>query len=188
MKDMLVISDFAKRDKDPTRMKAVQGRFRLARKFLNPLYPLIIKGYAGRRRTVQAAFGRAMSHTLNNVVRGDFPDFWLDPSLARISNGMLFPLEVDKVSRYGDRIELGWKAACSNIREYSQWDDQVILCAYDIVSGQAAINEDVVLRQDGQLKIDLPSILHGRPVHLYLLLHDREEKLYSTSQYLGLLS
>lgn len=188
MKDMLVISDFTKRDKDPTRMQAVQERFRLARKFLNPLYPLVVKGYAGSKRTVQAAFGRAMSHTLSNVVRGDFPDFWLDPSLARISNGMLFPLEVDQVSRQGEQVELSWKAAGSSIREYSQWDDQVILCAYDIVSGQAAVNEDVVLRRDGQLKIDLPSILHGRPVHLYLLLHDREEKLYSTSQYLGLLS
>ncbi|WP_418360360.1 DUF6266 family protein [Sphingobacterium detergens] len=184
---MLVISDFKKQDKDPTRMQAVQERFRLARKFLNPLYPLIIRGYGSSKGTVQSAFGRAMSHTLTNVIRGDFPDLWIEPSLAKISNGMLLPLAVNTITRHGNRIQLAWDNTGSNIRDYSQWDDQVILCAYDLMAGQAAINEHLILRQDAQLEIDLPSILHGRAVHVYLLLHDREKKLYSRSQYLGLL-
>jgi len=184
---MLVISDFKKQDKDPTRMQAVQERFRLARKFLNPLYPLIIKGYGSSKGTVQSSFGRAMSHTLTNVIKGDFPDFWMEPSLAKISNGMLLPLAVNTIARHENRIQLTWAATDSNIKEYSHWDDQVILCAYDVVAGQAAINEHLILRQDTQLEIDMPSILHGKPVHVYLLLHDREKKLYSRSQYIGLL-
>lgn len=184
---MRVISEFNKQDKDPTRRQAVQERFRLARRFLNPLYPLILKGYGNSKCSVQAAFGRAMSHTLTNVIKGEFPDFRIEPSLAKISNGMLSPLAVNGIARHGDKIQLSWSASESNIKDYSQWDDQVILCAYDLIAGQAAINEHLIIRQDAQLEIDLPSILHGKPVHLYLLLHDREEKLYSRSQYLGLL-
>lgn len=184
---MRVISEFKKQDKDPTRRQAVQERFRLARRFLNPLYPLILKGYGNSKCSVQAAFGRAMSHTLTNVIKGEFPDFRIEPSLAKISNGMLSPLAVNNCARIVNKVLLTWDASESNIKDYNQWDDQVILCAYDITSAQAAINEQPVLRQDTQMAIDLPSILHGKPVHLYLFLHDREEKLYSRSQYLGLL-
>ena len=184
---MRVISEFKRQDKDPTRRQAVQERFRLARRFLNPLYPLILKGYGNSKCSVQAAFGRAMSHTLTNVIKGEFPDFRIEPSLAKISNGMLSPLAVNDCARIVNKIQLTWAASESNIKDYSQWDDQVILCAYDITSAQAAINEQSVLRQDTQLAINLPSILHGKAVHLYLFLHDREEKLYSRSQYLGLL-
>ena len=184
---MLIISDFTKKDKDPTRMQAVQQRFKLARRFLNPLYNLIIKGYAGTKCKAQAAFGRAMSHTLTNVVKGDFPNFRVEPSLAKLSNGMLLPLVIETVSRDANRVAIAWKAADSNIRDYSQWDDQVILCAYDVEGVQAAINEQQVLRSDIRMVIDLPSILHDRPVHLYLLVHDRDQKMYSRSQYLGIL-
>lgn len=183
---MLVISASTKKDKDATRMQAVQERFRMARKFLNPLYPIIVKGYGSRKGTVQSAFGRAMSHTLTNVIKGDYPDFRIEPALAKISNGMLLPLTIHTVSRQGNQIQLTWEAADATIKEYSQWDDEVILCAYDVVAGLAAINEHLVLRQDRQLRIDLPSMLHGQAVHLYLLLHDRDKMLYSRSQYLGL--
>ncbi len=184
---MRVISEVKKQDKDPTRKQAVQERFKLARRFLNPLYPLVVKGFGNSKCTVQQAFGRAMSHTLTNVIKGDFPDFSVDPSLAKISNGMLSPLSVDSCVRTINKIKLTWDPSESNIKDYSQWDDKVILCVYDIIQAQAAINEVLVLRQDVNMEIDLPSILHEKPVHLYLFLHDREEKLFSRSQYLGLL-
>lgn len=184
---MLVISDFTKQDKDLTRVQAVRQRFKLARKFLNPLYPLLVKGYGNVKHTKQKAFGRAMSHTLTNVIKGDFPDFRVDPSQAKLSNGMLLQLHINHVRREGNKIRLTWDTKVSSVMDYSQWDDQVLLCVYDLIGEQAAINEHTVLRQDGLLEIDLPSILHGKQVHLYLLLHDREAKFYSRSQYLGLL-
>ncbi|WP_240199561.1 DUF6266 family protein [Sphingobacterium siyangense] len=183
---MLVISEFKKQDKDPTRRQAAQDRFRLARRFLNPLYPLILKGFSHSKCTVQVAFGRAMSHTLTNVIQGEYPDFEIVPALAKISNGMLSPLAVNSCVRTSNTIQLSWDVTESNIKDYSQWDDQVILCAYDVIGGQAAINEQQVLRKDLQMTIELPSILHDKAVHLYLFLHDRDENLYSRSQYLGL--
>ena len=181
---MLVISEFKKQDKDPTRRQAAQDRFRLARRFLNPLYPLILKGFSHSKCTVQVAFGRAMSHTLTNVIQGEYPDFEIVPALAKISNGMLSPLAVNSCVRTSNTIQLSWDVTESNIKDYSQWDDQVILCAYDVIGGQAAINEQQVLRKDLQMTIELPSILHDKAV--YLFLHDRDENLYSRSQYLGL--
>lgn len=182
-----MISEFKKQAKDPTRRQATQERFRLARRFLNPVYPLILKGFANSKCSWQVAFGRAMSHTLTNVIKGEFPDFRIEPSLAKISNGMLFPVSVDTCLRTVNTIQLTWGTTGSNIKDYSQWDDQVVLCAYDIIGAQAAINEHLVLRKDAQMAIELPSILHDKPVHLYLFLHDRDKKLYSRSQYLGLL-
>ncbi|WP_411971312.1 DUF6266 family protein [Sphingobacterium sp. Lzh-3] len=183
---MQVISEFKKQAKDPTRKQAAQERFRLARRFLNPLYPLILSGYAQHNSSVHAAFGRAMSHTLTNVIQGEFPHFKIAAPLAKISNGMLSPVVVDTCLRTANSIELTWNRSPA-IRDYSQWDDQVVLCAYDVVGGQAAINEQLVLRKDAHMIIELPSILYDRPVHLYLFLHDRDKKLYSRSQYLGLL-
>lgn len=99
---------------------------------------------------------------------------------------MLSPLAVNSCVRTSNTVQLSWDVTESNIKDYSQWDDPVVLCAYDVIGGQAAINEQQVLRRDVQMTIELPSILHDRPVHLYLFLHDRDENLYSRSQYLGL--
>ncbi|MGJ1316857.1 DUF6266 family protein, partial [Sphingobacterium multivorum] len=100
---------------------------------MNPLYPLIRKGFAHSKCTVQAAFGRAMSHTLTNVIQGEYPDFEVVPALAKISNGMLSPLAVNTCVRTSNTIQLSWDVTESNIKDYNQWDDQVILCAYDII-------------------------------------------------------
>ncbi|AIM37010.1 hypothetical protein KO02_10120 [Sphingobacterium sp. ML3W] len=159
-------------------------RFRMARLFLAPLNLLIHKGFSSHRRG-KTPLGRAMSHLLLNAVEGDYPNILVNPAKAKLSDGLLPTVTMRKVIREGAAVMLSWEKG-HNPDLGASWDDVLIFCAYDIAGASAAINEEGVIRQDGRLTMELPSGLHGRPVHLFLVVHDRDGVVYSSSVYLGL--
>ncbi|WP_400263575.1 DUF6266 family protein [Sphingobacterium sp. SG20118] len=159
-------------------------RFRMARLFLAPLNLLIHKGFSSYRKG-KRPLGRAMSHLLLNAVEGDYPNIQVNPAKAKLSEGLLPSVKMRTVKREGQVVVLIWERM-HNPNLGASWDDVLIFCAYDIEGASAAINEEGVIRQDGRLTMELPSGLHGRPVHLYLVVHDRDGVSYSSSVYLGL--
>jgi len=182
--NMLIISNKEKTKQQPNKAKSTQLGFKLVRYFLNPLNLLIQIGFATRKKG-KTALGRAMSHHLRNAVTGEYPDMKIDPAKAKISEGTLAPLLSPQAERVGDCMTVKWALPNQFIADHSHWDDQVILCVYDIEAGNAAVNEQQVIRKDAYMKLQLPSVLQHRPVHLYLMLHDRDKRMVSNSLYLG---
>lgn len=180
---MSIISQTQKKEKQPLIQLIIQQRFTQARLFLNPLNTLIQSGFSACKKP-KTALGEAMSFLIRNAMVGEYPDIHVDPALAKLSQGSLSSQSIDTIHRDKDTVTLTWIFAPSRINDI-KWDDELILCAYDVENSNAAINEDKVLRQDEKMELALPSILHGRPVHLYLVVHDRDKKSFSRSQYLG---
>lgn len=181
---MLVISNKIETQSEPNKAKAIQLKFKLVRFFLNPLNMLLQIGFATRKKG-KTALGRAMSHHLRNALTGEYPDIRIDPAKAKISEGSLAPVQVEQVERVDDFITVSWRLPNYFMPDYKNWDDEMILCVYDVEAGNAAINEQLVIRQDASIKLELPSLLQGREVHLYLMIHDRDKRKIATSEYLG---
>ena len=181
---MLLISDKKQTTAEPQRRLSVQLGFKLVRHFLNPLNRLIQIGFKTRKKG-KTAIGRAMSHHLRNALRGDYPAIRIDPTQAKISEGNLSQVSIHSVERKDDTIYLTWDPPRAYYKDFCSWDDELILCVYDVEAGNAAINEQQVIRQQERMELQLPSVLQGKVLHLYLMLHDRNQRIVSKSQYLG---
>lgn len=164
--------------------ETVRMKFTKARKFLNPVNYILQMGYASCKNK-KPAIGRAMSAILQSAMVGTYPDIAVDPAKAKLSSGVKTALRVYSVGRQGADITLTWDPVTERIRR-EEWDDGIILCAYAVAQELAAINEQEALRQDGKLQLQLPEGMEKLPVHLYLIVHDREKTNFSDSQYLGL--
>ena len=181
---MLMISNKKETASEPNKAKSIQLGFKLVRYFLNPLNLLIQIGFATRKKG-KTAIGKAMSHHLRNALKGEYPNMEIDPAKAKISEGTLAPVMLEQVERTGDFISVKWLLPDGFFPDQCNWDDELILCAYDVEAGNAAINEQQVIRKDARMTLELPSVLRGKQVHLYLMLHDRDKRMVSNSKYLG---
>lgn len=181
---MDIISNIEHKKKVNTmRVEEVRLRFKLAQTFINPLNSLIQMGFRKKKKG-STALGNAMSYALHNAIEGEYPDIVVNPAEVRISEGSLASLFVVKIERNLDRISLIWECLQSlNAKR----DDHVILCAYNDELAIAGINSEKVMRKDEELDLKLPSGMSDKPVHLYLMLHDRDKKSFSRSKYLGML-
>lgn len=164
--------------------ETVRMKFTKARKFLNPVNYILQMGYASRKNK-KSAIGRAMSAILQNAMVGHYPNIEVDPVKAKLSAGTKSALNVYSIERKGADIALIWDPMAEWIRR-DEWDDGIILCAYAVAQELAAINEEAALRHDGKLQLRLPEGMEELPVHLYLIVHDRDKANFSDSQYLGL--
>ncbi|MCS4226436.1 DUF6266 family protein [Sphingobacterium sp. BIGb0165] len=164
--------------------ETVRMKFTKARKFLNPVNYIVQMGYKSRKNR-KTPIGRAMSAILQSAMIGTYPNIEVDPAKAKLSAGMKSALKVYSLERKGADIALSWNPVTDKVKR-NEWDDGIILCAYAIAHELAAINEEAALRYDGKLQLRLPEGMEELPVHLYLIVHDRDKANFSDSQYLGL--
>ncbi|SEL88811.1 DUF6266 family protein [Parapedobacter koreensis] len=163
----------------------IRQRFKLASEFLMPLHRLIRRGFATKRKG-KSAFGRAMSYVLLRAVCGEYPDQYIDPAAVRLSEGVLqHPIRTE-VTRQGRTVRVAVESRMGDLDGLNQaWDDRLVLCAYNPALRVAGINDEERLREDGNVTLKLPPMLADKPVHLYLIVHDRSGQKWSNSKYLG---
>lgn len=164
---------------------AVRQRFKLAAEFLMPLRRLIDRGFATKMKG-KTAFGRAMSYLLLRAVAGKYPNQYIDPAAARLSEGVLHNPSGTEVTRQGALVTVVTESRIGrNDFANESWDDQLIVCAYHPGERVAGINEVPCTREERTVTLQLPPRLADKPVHLYLLVHDRAGRRWSNSEYLG---
>lgn len=163
--------------------ETVRMKFAKARKFLNPVNYIVQIGYRSKKNN-KTPIGRAMSALLQSAMVGQYPHIEVDPAKAQLTTGVKSSLMIYSVVRQKASIALTWNPVTEWVRR-ERWDDGVILCAYAIKEELAAINEQLALRQHGQLQMQLPEGMEELPVHLYLIVHDRDKVNFSNSKYLG---
>lgn len=172
-----------KKQSDVDGRLVVRTRFKIARQFLAPLTTLINLGFATKRRG-KTAMGRAMSYMLLRCIDGEYPNLYVNAALVRLSEGPVPNPFGITAEREGNSITVQWEYDDRDSNE-GYADDGVIVCAYNLQSGIAGINEKLTIRSDKQLIIKLPSELYKQTVHLYLLTHTRDKVSFSKSVYLG---
>jgi len=160
-------------------------RFKLAVDFLTPLSGIIVAGFATQQKG-KTPHGRAMSYLLMRAVEGEYPHQYVNPARVRLSEGVLQNPEHVEVTRQGRSVRA---IATSEMEGDSvrnlAWDDRLVLSAYHPELRVAGVNDEERLREDGSIALQLPARLGDKPVHLYLMVHDRDRQKWSNSQYLG---
>lgn len=171
-----------KKTASPAQLR-VRAAFKVGQAFLAPLNGLIKKGYAEtakRKRSLPA--GLALSYTLRMATKYETDGPVVDPALVRLSEGSLWGVIHEQVHRYSDRIEVTHELHSSGLVNY---DDQLILCAYQIEKGYAFVNEQIWQRREEKVIVYIPEGFQEDSFHLYLLLSNRNGSKYSRSSYLG---
>lgn len=164
-------------------LQEVRERFRLARKFINPIYPLIRIGLKDVKKK-KTPLSRAMSIVLQSAIDGVYPAIYVNPAKVKISHGSLPGLLTVGVDRIDNQIIVYWNTEPYG-RSIACFDDEITLCAYDVEGAVAAVNEQLVIRDEGSMQLLLPEGMETTAVHLYLMVRERSGKLVSISQYLG---
>lgn len=102
------------------------------------------------------------------AIEGQYPDIYVNPAMVKISYGSLPGLIALQVDRSNSQIILSWnRDFCYASVAY--YDDVIVGCAYDVLGGVAAVNEQLVIRDDGQMQMQLPEGMETTAVHLYVI-------------------
>ncbi|MGF7025727.1 MULTISPECIES: DUF6266 family protein [Sphingobacterium] len=161
----------------------VRAAFKAGVAFLAPLNGLVKRGYAEMaKRKNSLAAGLALGYLLKVAIRDEGEQPVVDPALVRLSEGSLPGLYAISINRYTDSIELTHEVRYSR---FSDSDDRLILCAYQVEKGYAYVNEQIWQRREGRVIVPIPEGFREDGFHLYLLLSDRKGNKYSRSKYLG---
>lgn len=175
-----------KKNQSENGSQTIRLKFQKARQFLNPVNAVIQLGF-NRSKNKGTAIGRAMSFTLHSAMEGTYPDITVNPAKAKLSVGTKGVLTDVQVDRSSNTIRMNWDSTVSSGNRNIAADDRVLLCAYAVEQELAAVNEGQVWRSAGQMDLQLPDGMMHMPVHLYLVVYDRNKRNCSDSQYLGLL-
>lgn len=162
---------------------AVRQRFKLAHAFLAPLSKLIQWGFATKKKG-KTPMGIAMSNVLGGAIEGVYPNQYVNPAKVLLSNGILANPRDPQLHREGEWIVVDYDQRSERLLN-GYWDDEVLICAYNVNLRMAGINEQKSIRNDGKVRLKLPAQLKDEPVHLYMITHCRNRKSFSRSLYLG---
>jgi len=179
---MLIISECKVNKKAVVDGRIVaQTRLSTVVRYLSPLRKIVAQGYGTSDK--RSAFNLAVAHILRYGLQGEYPALGVDPKGVRLTKGTLLIPPNPGVVRVEDKLLLTFHTVVNSFNAFG--DDRVVLCAYNPQIGVAGINEEECLRMDGHLELELPVQLAEERVQIYLFVHDRKQKRFSDSIYLG---
>lgn len=177
-----------KSNKPPTPAQLnVQLRWALITDFLGWLAPVIKVGFQDKPSN-QSAMNAAVSYNVQNAVTGVSPNYTIDFTKLRLSQG---PLEeasgYEFETEVGSKINLSWLASVAGAVN-SFVTDKVSIVVYNLDKHKFVMLKDVATRDDLEYSVQLPLDYVGDTVHCYMTLTRADDKMVSLSQYVGTLT
>jgi hypothetical protein len=169
-----------KRTKDISdKERANRIKFDVAQKWLSPLTGFVREGFKGYSPTAQG-FVAAKSHLLRNAMKGEAPDFSIDPARVQLSYGNLdLPQNITLEKSGPVEITIRWDAGRTR---NSNRHDQVMWVAYDLNDGYAAFNTTYEFRHKGSCTLTFSK---DRTWHFWFAMNADDRSRQSNSVYLG---
>jgi len=129
-------------------------------------------------------FNAAMSYNLLNALTGSYPDYELDYSKVRVSQGYLpGVLNPEVKSTSSGDILFTWED--NSFETDSRADDSVLLVVYNSIKQQAVFTVDGYPRYSRRQVISLPEIFEGDEVQCYIAYQNQRQTVFSNSQFVG---
>ncbi len=144
---------------------AHRAKFRLATKFLQPLYPVIQLGLKNQD-SLRSPQNIAMSELLKYTIEGEYPDYKVNLDNLVIAVGPLKATNRPSVEANGEEVVFTWRYNASNDELFA--DNGVILVA--IAEGyypEYSICKNI--RSEGTASMYLPDAPAGTVVHCYII-------------------
>lgn len=174
-----------KSSKPPT-AKQLEARARMARvmDFLTPLREIIYVGFDSKsnRGYKTGALSKAISHAMRKAMLGKYPNWYIDPSEIRLSQGDLLPLRIREIVPTGSGVVyVKWNT--TQVRRRAFDDDRVFVIAYRYPDKVLVVAENQ--RSAGEVSVDTSSDCPGSEWLLYACAAERDLSRFSNSQFLG---
>ncbi len=161
-----------------------QAKFTLLTRFLLPIQRFLSIGF-GRKKMNKATPGNiALQFNLAEAVQGIYPDYVLDYSKIRISDGALYGAGNVTVSYDEGDVTLNWDTVV-NEELGNQLDDVLYVVAYHPERDEFLTNPTRLTRADGTVTFAVPGYLQNGVLHVWYFMSDRTKKRVSKSSYLG---
>lgn len=160
-----------------------RAKFTAIIKFLQPLTVFLRVGFKNDKAPM-SPFNAAMSYNFKNAITGTYPDYCIDYSRARVSQGHLPGALNPKVRiTLAGEIEYTWEDNSFEID--SMGNDKALLLVYNSSKQQAVFIVDGNTRYSGRQVITLPSTFVGDEVQCYIGFQNAKESAVSNSLFVG---
>jgi len=160
---------------------ANRWKFKTSQRWLQPITGVLRIGFEGYKENCHG-FNGAKSFFNKNAVHGVYPFHYVDPALACISYGNLFPgtgLKAEVTPEMA--VNFSWDS-----NGPFAYNDRAIAVAYDINGQRACFDVGLAKRAMGKATMQLDDRFKGKEVHIYLGFVTEDRKERSISQYLGM--
>jgi hypothetical protein len=160
-----------------------QDRFGIAVKFLMPVKNVLNMGFSNVNPGGATGYNMAISHLLQNSIKGNYPDFEIDYPAVVFARGKLALPEKVRMELNGLNLKLNWSIDKDNERSYL--DDTVEILIYSPMLKDYQISTAGITRKQEGTELELDPWYKGDTVHVYMYLIDRHRKKWSDSLYVG---
>jgi hypothetical protein len=158
-----------------------QARFRLATRFMQPLNPVFRLGYQTQAGT-STPLNVALSTVIREVVKGTYPDLFIDYAALRISKGTLFPVFGATAVFEGTNIRFDWVYQPEQAGTAA--DDRALLVVVS-ESGEATYSLLQVNREAQTTLLAVPNGVGSGLLHCYIGMVAASGREVSNSIYAG---
>ncbi|WP_053058493.1 DUF6266 family protein [Pedobacter sp. BMA] len=154
--------------KAPTQKQLMQqAKFGLVTGFLSNFSALIDRGF-GASGEVSTPMNVAVAWHLKNAVIGDYPDYEIDLSMLRFSNGKLeMPAEFLVEPEAGGVVNIGWSHTEADDK-YIDGTDSLSVLVYNTVKSKFMRFSLVAPRSAKTYSLQLPASFVGDAVQIYV--------------------
>jgi hypothetical protein len=162
-------------------------RFGLVTALLKRIIALIGEGYQNSGKN-QTAMNEATSYHLKNAVIGTYPDYQLDFTKLKVTNGdesSLDPVWLPKVTAgAGAQVTVSW-GLYKYPSKVSSGADQITILFYNVDKDKFIMLPSAALRSALTSTEELPEVYVGNTFHCYVFMVSPDKKRVSASEYLG---
>ena len=183
---MDLIKAMPRKSNRPATLKQLMVQLRLALivDFLRSLSAIIKIGFRDGPSN-QSPMNVAVSYHVKNAVTGVYPNYTIDYTKVKLSQGKLDSLASTAVlTAAGAVLEYSWLG--SSVGEVnSSPTDKVSLVVYNPAKPKFIIVKDVATRADLEYSLQLPADFAGDEVECYLMVTSDDDKMVSQSEHLA---
>ncbi|MGV3686474.1 MAG: DUF6266 family protein [Daejeonella sp.] len=156
---------------------AQQVKFALATRFLHPLYSEV-NIWLKQKHRAASGYNMAIKHMIQNVIKGEYPDFSFDYSMVQLSNGNWGTVVCCHLFPGAASLTVTWIGDLFQMNAYG--DDKVHILIYEPESKTFLKGPGNVLRSHSACIMNIPSDYQGRPLHVYLVCISSSGKISKT--------
>lgn len=172
----------SKQPKSPKQLEQ-QAKFGAAVRFLQPITDVLNLGLGRQKNSKATGYNLGLKQVLDHAITGDFPDYEIDFSKVVISKGKLdIPVVMDVKAEPG-KLVVSWLADANNVNSFA--DDRIFILAFDPGTNIFFYGPAEATRSLGEAPVNLPPVLAGSTLHVYVFAMDRLAKKASNSMYAG---
>lgn len=132
----------------------------------------------------KSEFNAAISYNIRNAIEGSSPDFTLDVSEARISQGNLLQVTFDNLaSTVAGQLSISWTT--NEGEGNSLATDQLMVAVSSDLSSKVKTIINPATKENEEVHIDLGSSWEDLTVDVWAYFVSADGEIVSTSQYLG---